>query len=214
MRMTAVLRALLAVVCLAPVNLSIGAPAPPPAPTPTSENLVAVGELLDQVKDALGLANERAPKDHAQLDSVTLGLQTVAVQAEDGRITFFIFQFGSATTTTSTSTITLTLSRPEAATPTRFATGERRPPFAPALAELIVAAWQAVEAGRGKIEGLQPTKVSCEISFGVRKEGTRGLVLATVPVSATAGRVSSRQAVQTITITFKSTGQKKSGSPS
>jgi hypothetical protein len=176
--------------------------------------LVAVEELLDQVKDALGLANEKAPMDHARLDSVTLGLQTVAVQEDNGRITFFIFQFGRATTTTSTSTITLTLSKPEEAKPKRVLAGERGPSFAPALANLVIAAWQAVNAGRGRIEGLEPTNVSCEISFGVTKESSGGLSLAIVPVSAEAGRVSSRQAVQTITITFKPTEHKKAGSPS
>jgi hypothetical protein len=213
MQMAPLVRVLLTAVYLAAASFAIAAPVSPPARTNPSGNLVAVDELLEQVQDALGLANEKAPKDHAQLDSVTLGLQTVAVQEKGGKITFFIFEFGREIRTTSTSTITLTLSRPETAK--AKAEGLSAPPsFASALADLIVAAWRAVNAGRDKIEGLQPTKVSCEISFGVNKDSSGKLALAFVPVSAEAGKVSSRQAVQTITVTFKSADQKEAGSPS
>jgi Trypsin-co-occurring domain 2 len=191
-----------AAVYLAVVSLAFAAPASLPAQTTTADNRVAVEELLGQVQDALGLAETNAPTGHARLDSVTLELKTVAARVEGGRIRFFIFQFGSETETTSTSTITLTLSRPEVAK-VRAAELLAPPPFVSGLKDLIVAAWEAVNAGRDRIEGLQPTKVSCEISFGVRRQGNRQLSIAVVPLSVEAGRASSRQAVQTITITFR-----------
>jgi hypothetical protein len=191
----------LAVVYLMAAGLAIAEPASSSAQTNAADNMVAVEELLDQVQDALGLAERNAPRDHPRLDSVTLGLKTIASRVDGGRIRLFIFQFGRETETTSTSTITLTLSRPEAA---RAREGRlvAPPSFVSGLADLIGAAWQAVNAGRNRVDGLQPTKVSCEISFGVRRENNRQLSLAVVPVSVEAGRVSSQQAVQTIAITF------------
>src|SRR5512136_888855 len=73
-----------AVVYLAVASLAIAAPASLPAQTITADNRVAVEELLEQVQDALGLAETNAPQGHARLDSVTLELKTVAARVDGG----------------------------------------------------------------------------------------------------------------------------------
>ncbi len=177
------------------------------APAPPPDDAIGVSALLDQVRNALTLSAERAPGMRARLASVTLTLQTVAVKDRNNRVTFFILQFGSRTTTTSTSKVSLTISRPDAAT-TRSAVPPQ--PLAKALADAIVAGWQAQEDARGAIAGLEKSEVTCEISFGVRKEGQGGLTLTLAPITIEGGRTSAQEAVQTVTVTFRATSKQSS----
>jgi len=178
---------------------------PAPAPTPNPQDMVEVRALLGKVNEALGRAEQqlKGQPQHPTLDSVSLALQTVAVDQGGGTVKFFIFQFGSQTTTALTSKITLTLGKPKAGTVPPAAKGLRRPPdLASNLADAIVAAWQAEKQGRDAIPGLQPKNVGCEISFSVKREDNGGLALVLAPISIDAGRTASLQTIQTITVTF------------
>jgi hypothetical protein len=198
--MIVLVRFALAVMCLAATSLALAAPVPTPTANRDSGATIAVTDLLAQVRTALSLAGQQLDAAKAPpLKSVTLALQTVAKSDKHGKIVFFIFQFGESTTTTSTSTMTVSLSKPGAEKERTLASVS---PLASALANAIEAGWAAEKAARGAIEGLSPTSVSCAISFGVAREGTDGLTLALAPISVDAGRTTSIQTVQTITVTF------------
>ena len=203
-------RSTVARVCLGLAFLTAtarGSAAPVPAPKPTDppppEGAVAVADLLAEVKEALASANDKMLPGTLVLDSVTLELEAVAVKQEGFKVKFFIFEFGKERTATATSRLTLLLARPDAAKPVK---GLSVPPskLASALSSAIVAAGEAANAGWDSIKGLVPKSVSCEVSFAVKKDVdvNGGLDIAAMSLTVGAGRMSSLQSVQTITITF------------
>ncbi|MBI4914311.1 MAG: hypothetical protein HY825_00550 [Acidobacteria bacterium] len=134
------------------------------------------------------------------LDSVTLELEAVAVTQIGFHVRFFILEFGRTRTATATSALTLVLARPGAQRPERGLAQQSR--LVQALSAAIVAAGEVASAGWDSIEGLVPKSVSCQVSFGVTREGNQGLNVAAMSLTAGAGRVSSQQSVQTIKMTF------------
>jgi len=170
-----------------------------PAATPPA-GTVAVEGLLADVKEALASANEQMSRGTLVLDSVTLELEAVAVAQTGAHVRFFILEFGRTRTATATSTLTLVLARPGAQRPERDLA--QQSPLVRALSAAIVAAGEAASAGWDSIEGLVPKSVSCQVSFGLTREGNAGLNVAAMSLTAGAGRLSSQQSVQTIRMTF------------
>jgi hypothetical protein len=196
--------------CLLVACSLMGSPAPAAPPAPP-DAMIAVEKLLEEVNQALALAREQVGAETAQgrldeLDSVTLALQATARRVDGNRFSFFIFQWGTETTEATTSRITLTLSKPVPGEPSRKAQDQALGPtqdLASTLATAIVSAWQAGSAATGVIKGVEPTRVSCEVSFGVTRERGGGLKATINPVGIDVGGARSLQTVQTITVTFK-----------
>ena len=186
---------------------------PPPTATatatPVPAETVAVKELVGQVNLALGHVNYllAAPTSQFVLDSVSVALQTVAERQNDGTVKFLIFRWGSRKTTSLTNRFILTFSSPAtkaAVEPDEKWSGKpvEQQPLAEGLASTIVAGLQAEQDAHDAVPGLVPNKLTCEISFGVRKEGEAGLTVALAPIEIGGGTATAMQTTQTITVTF------------
>lgn len=182
-------------------------------PTPGPAVTVAVEELLAQVNNAIAQAKRHVDEankaavgrkeeggQQPRLGSVKLTLHAGVTRESGTKVSFFIFQFGTTKTEVATRKITLTLSRPEQAKVQRTAMPTGR--LADDLADAIIGAWLAAQAGQDAVKGLVPTETSCEISFGVTSDDKKGLNIVLNPFSIEAGKGSSVQTVQTIEITF------------
>jgi hypothetical protein len=189
----------LGVVCLAAVPPTAAwAEESPKTAVKTPKDTVPLESLLAEVRETLAVAEQLArQKDLPPLESVTLGLQTVAVTETGHTVKLFIFKFGTTTTTRETNTIVLTLTPPPPSTTKGVAQIKSN------LVGAMLAASEAVKAARGTLPGLEAKQVACEYSFGVTKEGTGGLTLEVLPISVDAHGATSRQGVQTITVSFK-----------
>jgi hypothetical protein len=164
------------------------------------KDTVPLENLLTEVKEALAVAQQLAKeKNLPALESVTLTLQTVAVKGLGGTVRLFIFKLGATTTTTGTSKIVLTL------TPPGPSEEKALGPVESNLVNAMLAASEAVKAARGSLSGFEAKQVVCEYSFGVKEEGsgTVGLTLELVPISVEVGGDVSKQAIQTVTVSFK-----------
>ena len=128
---------------------------------------------------------------------MTLTLQTVAVTTQGGVVKLFIFQWGATTTTTGSNTIVLTLTPPP---PSAKRAGA---PVKANLVNAMLAASEAVNAARGSLPGFEAKQVVCEYSFGVTKGSTGGISFEILPVSVSGSATASRQAVQTVSLSFK-----------
>jgi Trypsin-co-occurring domain 2 len=191
-------------VSLAVLSLAVLPPTPvcaqatPVRPLVSAKNSVPLESLLVQVKDALAVAERLAQeKNLPPLESVTLTLQTVAVTTQGGTVKLFIFKWGTTITTTSTKTVVLTLTPPPPSTEKSLA------PVTDNLVNAMLAASEAVQAARGSLPGFEPKQVVCEYSFGVRQEGAGGISFEILPVSVSGDASASRQAVQTVSLSFK-----------
>ena len=189
----------LAVLCLAAAApVPVLAEATPVTPLVAPDNTIPLESLLVEVKDALAVA-ERLAQDRSlpPLESVTLTLQTVAVTTQGGVVKLFIFKWGRIDTTTGTNTIVLTLSPPQPSTKKSLT------PVTDNLVNAMLAASEAVKAARGSLPGFEAKQVVCQYSFGVRKEGSGGISFEILPVSLSGDASVSKQAVQTVSLSFK-----------
>ena len=59
------------------------------------------------------------------------------------------------------------------------------------------------EGCRGSLPGFEPKQVVCQYSFGVKKEGSGGISFEILPVSVSGDATASKQAVQTVSLSFK-----------
>ena len=189
----------LAVLCLAAAPPTpVWAEATPVTSLVSPTKTVPLESLLVQVKNALAVAEQLAQeKNLPPLESVTLTLQTVAETTQGGAVKLFIIKWGTTTTKASTNTIVLTLTPPPPATEKGLA------PVTDNLVNAMLAASEAVQAARGGLKGFEATQVVCEYSFGVKKEGAGEISFEILPVSVSGGTTAARQAVQTVSLSFK-----------
>jgi hypothetical protein len=189
----------LAVVCLAAVPLTtVWADETPKMAVAPPKDSVPLDSLLKEVRGALAVAQQLAKEQSLPaLESVTLALQTVAVRSEGVTVRLFIFKIGSTTTTTGTNRIVLTLTPPPPSAIKGAAEVQAN------LVNAMLAASEAVKAARGGLPGFEPKQVVCEYSFGVTQDGSGALSLEILPVSLEASGGASKQAVQTVTVSFR-----------
>ena len=159
-----------------------------------------LSKLVREVKVALQKVERSAAADNLPaLETATLEINSILTVGADGKISFWVVEFGADVSATNTSIVKLTLKPPPPDAPTDVAPAR----LADALAKAIIAGAKAIdEAGRGN-PPLDPVSLEATVKFALQVEGSGEIKLVFPPVQGSAGASLSSGVIQSITVRYK-----------
>lgn len=164
-----------------------------------SQNVVALNDVISEVKTALAdvqtqLANSGLP----QLKSVKLTLQTVATIKGGAKIKLWVISFGHTWERDKSQQVDIELTPPKPGNPKAISSES----LTQELEDAIISASQGVKAASSGPVPLNWTGLTVQLSFTVKGDTTGGVNVQIMPVTAEFSGDLSKTAVQKLTVTF------------
>jgi hypothetical protein len=172
-----------------------------PTPNP-AQNVVALGDVISQVKTALAdVQTELASGALPVLKSVKLTLQTVATTKGGAKIKLWVISFGHTWERDKSQEVDIELTPPKPGNAKTISSES----LTQELEDAIISAAQGVkDASSGPIP-LKLTGLSVQLSFTVKGDTSAGATVEIMPITADFSGDLSKTAVQKLTVTFGTT---------
>jgi len=171
----------------------------------TDSGVVAIKDVISQIRDALTLAQKKLKgKQLPPLASIDLTLKTLLEKDAGGTINLWIISFGAKRETDSTQTVTIHLTPPSPDNPTKVGA------LTPALASAIVSAAEGAQQSGTSEYPLLFSALTVELEFTIKTTGKAGIKVPIItPITVDLSGQVAKNATQSIKIVFQDKDVKK-----